>query len=66
MERITLEQFRDEVVLCTDIEVVIEEVVKSREYEIPRSIIQMLLVLGERHNSYYFIVQYNTDATCSR
>lgn len=51
VERITLEQFRDEVVLCTDIEVVIEEVVKSREYEIPRSIIQMLLVLGNLANT---------------
>ena len=47
VERITLEQFRDEVVLCTDIEIVINEVVKSGEFEIPRSVIQMLLILGK-------------------
>ena len=48
MERITLEQFRDDVVLCTEIETVIEGIVgqKDSSYEIPRSVIQMLLVLG--------------------
>ena len=48
VERITLEQFRDDVVLCTEIETVIEGIVgqKDSSYEIPRSVIQMLLVLG--------------------
>ena len=48
MERITLEQFRDDVVLCTDIETVIQNIVKQPDsvYEIPRSVVQMLLVLG--------------------
>ena len=49
MERITLEQFRDDVVLCTDIETVIQNIVKQPDsvYEIPRSVVQMLLVLGK-------------------
>ena len=48
VERITLEQFRDDVVLCTDIETVIQNIVKQPDsiYEIPRSVVQMLLVLG--------------------
>ena len=48
VERITLEQFRDDVVLCTDVENVIQNIVQQSEsvYEIPRSVIQMLLVLG--------------------
>ena len=45
VERITLEQFRDEVVLCTGIEGVIKEAV-DQQMEIPRSVVQMLLVLG--------------------
>lgn len=49
MERITLEQFRDDVVLNTNIENVIQDLVRENAsvYEIPRSVIQMLLVLGE-------------------
>ncbi|KAL5266657.1 hypothetical protein ACHWQZ_G003884 [Mnemiopsis leidyi] len=53
VERITLEQFRDDVVLCTDIENVIQNIVKQSDsvYEIPRSVVQMLLVLGNLANS---------------
>lgn len=51
VERITLEQFRDAVVLSKNINVekCIENAINEK-YEIPRSIIQMLLVLGNLVN----------------